>query len=241
MISPRQETRSRPVRHDFGSSSELAEALADRVSASLADAIAARGHATLAVSGGSTPVRFFEALSAKKIDWSNVTMTLVDERFVPPDHERSNEALVRRHLLKGEAATARLLGLWRDTNTVEEAAQRALLDIARLPTPLDMVVLGMGTDGHTASFFADAQGFGLLTDPTCPVPVLPVRAKSAGEPRLTLTLPVLAQARGVVLHIEGAEKETVLARALAGAPASELPIRAVIDHAVGPLHIFHAP
>lgn len=229
------------VRHDFASPSELAQALAERVAETLQEAIVTRGHATLAVSGGATPVRFFEALSTKKFDWSKVTVTLVDERFVPPDHERSNEALVRRHLLKGEAAAARLLGLWRETNSVEEAAQRALLDIARLPTPLDLVVLGMGTDGHTASFFADAGGFGLLTDPTCPVPVLPVRAQSAGEPRLTLTLPVLAQARGLVLHIEGAEKEKVLARALAGAPASELPIRAVIDHAVGPLHIYHAP
>ena len=241
MSSAGQATQSRLVRHDFGSSSELAEALADRVSAALRNAIAARGHATLAVSGGSTPVRFFEALSTREIDWPKVTVALVDERFVPPDHERSNEGLVRRHLLKGEAARTRLLGLWHETTSVEQAAQRALLDIARLPTPLDLVVLGMGTDGHTASFFPDADAFGLLTDPACPVPVLPVRARSAGEPRLTLTLPVLAQARGLVLHIEGAEKEKVLARALAGAPASELPIRAMIDHSVGPLQIFHAP
>lgn len=236
-----QEPRRRLVRHDFASHSELAQALAERVAEALQEAITTRGHATLAVSGGSTPVRFFEALSGKKIDWSKVMVTLVDERFVSPDHERSNEGLIRRHLLQDEAAAARLLGLWRETDTVEEAAQGALLDIARLPTPLDMIVLGMGTDGHTASFFADAGGFDLLTDPGCPVPVLPVRSKSAGEPRLTLTLPVLAQARSLVLHIEGAEKDKVLARALAGAPASELPIRAVIDHAVGSLHIYHAP
>jgi len=239
--APQKGREARLRRHGFASPLELAEALAEKVAETLGQAIAARGHATLAVSGGSTPVRFFEALSAKKIDWTKVTVTLVDERFVPPDHERSNEALVRHHLLKGEAASARLLGLWHDTQTVEEAAQRALLTISRLHTPLDMVVLGMGTDGHTASFFADAEGFGLMTDPSCPVPVLPVRAKSAGEPRLSLTLPVLAQARDLVVHIEGAEKEEVLARALAGAPANELPIRAVIDHAVGPLQIFHAP
>ncbi|MGY6709375.1 MAG: 6-phosphogluconolactonase [Rhizobiaceae bacterium] len=232
---------NRHVRRDFSSALELAEALAARVAETLREAIAARGHATLAVSGGSTPVRFFEALSGKRIDWAKVTVTLVDERFVPPDHERSNEALVRRHLLKGEAASARFLGLWREADTVETAARLALLDLARLPAPLDVVVLGMGTDGHTASFFADAEGFDLLTAPACPVPLLPVKARSAGEPRLTLTLPVLAQARDLVLHIEGAEKEMVLARALAGAAASELPIRAILDHTVAPLQIFHAP
>ena len=204
-------------------------------------AIAARGHAALALSGGTTPVRFLEALSGRDVDWPKVTVTLVDERFVPPDDERSNERLVRRHLLRDKAAAARFVGLWRATHCVEGAAQEALRDIARLPTPLDAVVLGMGTDGHTASFFADAEGFGLLIDPNCPVPVLPVKAKSAGEERLTLTLPVIVQARFLALHIEGDEKRRVLERALGSATAEEVPIRAVLDHAVGTLHIFHAP
>ena len=226
---------------EYASSGELAAALADAVAEALGAAIAARGHATLAVSGGSTPKRFFEALSGWDIDWPKVTVTLVDERFVPPDNERSNEALVRRHLLRGKAAAASFIGLWRETHCVEDAAQQSLRDIARLPTPLDVVVLGMGADGHTASFFADVEGLALLIDPTCPVPVLPAKAPSAGEPRLTLTLPLIAQARFLALHIEGDEKQRVLARALDGATAQELPIRAVLDHAVGPLHIFHAP
>lgn len=230
-----------PFRREFTSPAELAARLAEAVAEVLQTGIAARGHATLAVSGGTTPVRFLEALSHKDIDWTKVTVTLVDERFVPPDDERSNEGMVRRHLLRDKAAAARFLGLWRETRRVEEAAQGALRDVARLPTPLDAVVLGMGTDGHSASFFADAEGFALLTDPTCPVPVLPVKAKSAGEERLTLTLPVIVQARFLALHIEGEEKQRVLERAIDGATAEELPIRAVLDHAVGPLHIFHAP
>lgn len=234
------ETSKRIDRHEFSSRDDLAAALGDTVADELQKAIVARDHATLAVSGGTTPVRFFQALSEKELDWAKVTVTLVDERFVPPGHERSNEALVRRHLLQGRPSVARFTGLWREGHRVEQAAQEALRDIARLPTPFDVVVLGMGTDGHTASFFADAEGFDLLTDPTCPVPVLPVHAESAGEPRLTLTLPVIVQARFLALHIEGAEKQRVLDRALADATARELPIRAVLDHAVGPLHIFHA-
>lgn len=231
----------RLLRREFDSPAQLAAALADAVAEVLDAAIVVRGHATLAVSGGSTPTRFFEVLSGRDIDWPKVTVTLVDERFVPPDNERSNEALVRRNLLRGKATSAGFIGLWRKTHCVEEAAQQSLRDIARLPTPLDVVVLGMGTDGHTASFFADAEGLALLIDPTCPVPVLPVKAPSAGEPRLTLTLPLIAQARFLALHIEGDEKQRVLARALDGATAQELPVRAVLDHAVGPLHIFHAP
>lgn len=238
---PHAITRPHVQRQDFATPEALAAALADRVAGELEKALAARGKATLAVSGGSTPKRFFEALSKKDIDWEKVTVTLVDERFVPPEHERSNEALVRRHLIKGKAGNADLLGLWRAATTAQEATRLALQDIARLPTPLDVVVLGMGTDGHTASFFADAEEFDLLVDPICPKPVLAVHAVSAGEPRLTLTLPPIAQARFLALHIEGPEKPAVLDRALAGAPATELPIRAVIDHAVGPLHIFHAP
>lgn len=236
-----EKATGRLLKREFDSPAELAAALADAVAEVLNAAIAARGHATLAVSGGSTPKRFLEALSGRDIDWPKITVTLVDERFVPPDNERSNEGLVRRHLLQGKAAAAGFVGLWRKTHCVEEAAQQSLRDIARLPTPLDVVVLGMGTDGHTASFFADAEGLALLIDPTCPVPVLPVKAPSAGEPRLTLTLPLIAQARFLALHIEGDEKQRVLARALDGATAQELPVQAVLDHAVGPLHIFHAP
>ena len=232
---------ARPDWHVFPSPGALAEALAGAVAAALAGAIARRGQALLAVSGGTTPKLFFHALSKQALDWGKVTVIPVDERFVPPEHERSNEALVRRHLIKGKAGNADLLGLWRATTTAQEATRLALQDIARLPTPLDVVVLGMGTDGHTASFFADAEEFDLLVDPICPKPVRAVHAVSAGEPRLTLTLPPIAQARFLALHIEGPEKPAVLDRALAGAPATELPIRAVIDHAVGPLHIFHAP
>jgi 6-phosphogluconolactonase len=238
---PRQTKEPQIEHHDLASPQEFAGALADKVAGELEAAIAARGHATLAVSGGSTPVRFFEALSDKAIDWTKVTVTLVDERFVPPDHERSNEGLVGRHLLKGKAGKARFTGLWREGEGADAAAEEAALDISRLPTPLDVAVLGMGMDGHTASFFADAENFDLLTDPLCPKPVLPVQAVSAGEPRLTLTLPLIAQARFLVLHIEGAQKAEVLDRALGDASARELPIRAVLDHAVGPLQIFHAP
>ncbi len=139
--------------HIFENPSALAEALADDVGARLAAAIAARGTASFAVSGGSTPKAFFRSLSRRELDWSKVTLTLVDERFVPPENERSNHRLVADNLLKDRAAQARFVPLYHQAETAEAAAAIASDRTASLGAPFDVVVLGMGTDGHTASFF----------------------------------------------------------------------------------------
>lgn len=230
-----------PKRHKmnvFASSDTLAEALAAKVAAVLSEALESRDTALLAVSGGTTPARFFAALSRQKLDWSRVTVTLVDERFVPESSPRSNAALVRGKLLVNEAAAARFVGLYHPEETVEAAAGAAARALARLPLPLDVAILGMGTDGHTASFFPDAGNLGALLDPASPELVLPVHAPSAGEPRLTLSLPRLLEARFVALHIEGQEKQTVLDEALR--PGSTLPISAVFTNTHTPVPVYWA-
>jgi 6-phosphogluconolactonase len=223
----------------FDARDGLAEALAARIAETLSRAIAGKGEALLAVSGGTTPGDFFRALSAKPIDWTKVTVTLVDERFVPISSERSNEHLVRSMLLQDKAAAARFVGLYRDEATVEDAAVAAAGDLAALALPLDAVVLGMGGDGHTASFFPDADDLETLLAPSNPALVLPVHAKTAGEPRLTLPLARLIEAPFLALHIEGAEKKRVLDAALD--PSSNLPISAVFRAARTPVQIFWAP
>ena len=229
-----------PNMHLFAGPAALAEALADTVAERLSAAIEARGTALLAVSGGRTPVRFFEALARRGIDWPKVTVTLVDERFVPPSSERSNARLVKEHLLQHEAARARFVGLFHGTESVEEAARFASREIGALKLPLDVAVLGMGADGHTASFFPDAEGLDRLLSPREEQTVLPVHAKSAGEPRLTLALPVLAAARFAALHIEGAEKKAVFEGAMVR-HSDPLPIRTVIEHCLEPVNVFWAP
>jgi 6-phosphogluconolactonase len=222
----------------FPSREALAEALADDVAGVLRAEIAHNGSASMAVSGGTTPGRFFDALSRMHLDWANVVVTLVDERFVPPSSDRSNERLVRAHLLRNEARLARFLPLYADLPSVEAAARQAEAGIALLGHALDVVVLGMGADGHTASFFPDAPNLRDLTDPLQPRRVMSVDAPSGGEPRLTLTLPLLTGARFLALHIEGEEKKAVLDAALA--PGGEKPVTAIFEHSDKPVPVYWA-
>jgi 6-phosphogluconolactonase len=224
----------------FASSAALADALADDVAEVLARALRQRGTAFLAVSGGTTPAAFLDTLSRRDIAWKDVLVTLVDERCVPEDSPRFNAALVRRHLLKNKASEARFLPLLVDGSArPEEAADIAEAELARAPWPLDAVILGMGSDGHTASIFADADNRAELLDLTSRRRVLAVRAESAGEPRLTLPLARLLEAAFLALHIEGKEKRRTLKAALD--PLDDRPITWVFRHAGRPPLVYWAP
>ncbi|MBN9044221.1 MAG: 6-phosphogluconolactonase [Rhizobiales bacterium] len=225
-------------RHDFTSGTELAQALSEAIATQLAAAIAERGQAVLAVSGGTTPLRLFEILSRRAIDWNAVTITLVDERFVPVDSDRSNEKLVRDHLLRDNAGVAKFVGLYNAAATVEAAALAAANRIDALHRPFDVVVLGMGNDGHTASFFPGGDRLDQAIDPDTRALVLPIHAEGAGEKRLTLTLPLIVGAGMLVLHIEGAAKQATLEKALAGNDEMEMPVRAVFHHARTPIQLY---
>ncbi|WP_245479471.1 6-phosphogluconolactonase [Hansschlegelia zhihuaiae] len=219
----------------------LASALAEEVAEALRNAIGDGGEATLAVSGGSTPKLFFHALSKAELDWESVTVTLVDERWVPDTEERSNARLVQEHLLWNEAARARFVPLFIDANSPEGALPEVQQRVADLSGPLTVAVLGMGDDGHTASFFPGGDRLEDAIDPTGKALVLPMRAKAAIEPRITLTLPVLLAAKKLVLHVEGEAKKRVLDEALAGDDPLQMPIRAVIRNAREPLEVAWAP
>jgi len=225
--------------NEFADREALAAALAGTVADFLARAVSQRGAALLAVSGGTTPAQFFAALSQADIAWEKVTVTLVDERFVPPSSPRSNAALVSAKLLQGKAAAARFVPLFRSGETLEQAAEDGERALRALALPFDALMLGMGGDGHTASLFPDAAGLEGLLDPASARLVMPVHAQSAGEPRLTLTLAEIVRSRFVGLHIEGAEKRTAFENAMASTAGK--PIRAVIDASPRPVEVFWAP
>ena len=218
-----------PLRwREFSGPEALATMLARNVAEPLRQAIVLRGAASLAVSGGTTPKRFFAALSAENIDWAKVSITLVDERWVDKDSERSNARLVRETLLQGLAAAARFVPLYDAAFATPEAALPALTQRLRaLPQPFDVVLLGMGADGHFASLFPGGDHLAQGLDPNTPQLLIAMHAAAAGEPRISLTLPPILAARQAILHIEGAAKRATLERALDG--DVRLPIHALLQ------------
>jgi 6-phosphogluconolactonase len=215
---------------------ELAEAVADRVR----HAIAERGSASIAVSGGSTPGKFFQVLGkTKDIDWSKVSVTLVDERWVDETSDRSNALLVNEKMLQGPAATAHFVPLYSGGSEPDAAGvARTNALVGTLPKPFAAVILGMGNDGHTASFFPG--GDTLAEALSAEGPTLAIRAPGAGEPRITFTLPRLLETEGLYLHIEGEEKAQVLETALGDGAVEDMPIRAVLRSGA-PLAIYWSP
>ncbi len=185
--------------------------LANVMAGELNTALHAGGTVSLAVPGGTTPGPLFDGLCAADIDWSRVVVMPTDERWVPEDHARSNARLIRARLLTDRAAAAQFLSLYTGDGTPEEGAD-TLTERLKPHLPVSVMLLGMGGDMHTASLFPGAEGLAAALDPHAP-PACPIRAEDAGEPRVTLSLPVLqgAMARHVV--ITGADKRTALERA----------------------------
>ena len=235
------------VEHPHAHEAALADGLAQDIARRLADAIAQRGHALLCVSGGKSPIPLFKALSGYPLDWARVTITLVDERCVPVEHPDNNGALVQRHLLQGPAAAATFVSwvpptftggaapAWPQAAAQYETWARELETRLRPLWPADVVVLGMGLDGHTASLFAQAQGLDAALSTDTATLVTPVRPPHAPHDRLTLTLPALRQGRHVALQISGAAKHTIYQLAREN-PGTQRPVSLVLhapQHPVG--------
>ena len=213
-----------------------AEALASEVAESLGRVLANKGRAVLCVPGGTTPAKFFSALAQKPLDWEAVIVILGDERWVPPDHERSNARLLRETLLIGEAAAARLLPFYRDADTPEDGLAATAAELRAKLLPIDVLVLGMGEDMHTASLFPGADRLAEALDPEGAALILPMRAPGAPEPRITLTLPALLTANETHLLIAGAGKLKALEGARKAGPEAEAPIRAILNRASPRIH-----
>ena len=202
--------------------------LANTIAGQLADFLRRDGKATLSVPGGTTPGPIFDTLSGVDLDWDNVAVVLNDERWVPESSDRSNTRLVRQRLIRGRAAQARLVPLYAPAHAPEDMLE-ALSDGIRPHLPISVLLLGMGADMHTASLFPGADRLDEALSPQAPI-VMALRAEAAGEPRITLTAPVLRAAYNIHILITGPEKRAALERAATLTP-TEAPVRAVLDNA----------
>lgn len=222
-----------------------AAAFAAGVAAVIADhlrmALDSRARASMVVPGGSTPGPVFDLLAGADLDWARVDVTLSDERWVPATHADSNESLVRARLLQGRAAAARLLGLYRSCARPSDAVaevEQALHAIAR---PFDVVLLGLGDDGHFASLFPSRPELLAALDPGAPRGVVALDAPAQGRPRVSLTMSALCNTRRLLLGFRGERKHAVLQRALEPGPVDELPVRALLQQARAPLEVHWSP
>lgn len=222
----------------FKTPSELEAQLAERIASQLQDAVDNRGRASLVVSGGSTPLKLFDLLSQKAISWGEVYITLADERWVDSHDKDSNERLVRAHLLQNRAASAKFCGLKNMFSTPEAGCDMTIRALTHFPRPFDVVILGMGTDGHTCSWFPCSAELdnALNTQALCAA----VNPTTAPHGRITLSKQAILNSRQIYLHLVGEAKLSVYHQALAHDDVLAMPIRAVLGQRKTPVDVFYS-
>ena len=218
-------------------------ALSQALQASIQDLLARQNRMVLALSGGQSPRAMMALLSQANLDWSRVTVQWVDERLLTRHHPDSNSELIESVLLQNQAAQAQ----WHnflpqpqgEARVLDGAEQQAVLQAALMAyqTP-DVVVLGMGMDGHTASLFADAPQFAAAMDRHQVQPLMIVEPPSAPYARISMTLAAILQAKTLYIAAYGAQKQALLQQALLTEEAL-LPITWVLQEAQDvPMHVF---
>ena len=221
----------------FTNSAELDSELARHIAGKLARDIEQRGSASLAVSGGSTPKGLFRCLSQCELDWSKVSITLVDERWVDRESPDSNEQLVRDALMQNHAAEAHFVALKTSHDRGEEGLEEARQLVAGMSKPFSALILGMGGDGHTASWFPQARNLPELLDPSATDELAVTDPVTAPHQRITLTFPTVLNSREIIVHIVGEGKRAVLG----SARENGFPIAAVLEQDTTPVTVWWAP
>ncbi len=214
----------------FASRTELDQQFAEQVAQLLTQAINEKGQASIAVSGGSTPKGFFQALSKKALEWSKVTITLADERWVDVNSVESNTRLVKEHLLQNNAAKAQFFELKVSSQLDEKTLAHLNAQADKTLLPFDVVILGMGEDGHTASLFPCSEQIERALSLDNQQKLMAITPKTAPHQRITFTLAALLTSSHIFLHICGDNKQQVLTQALANKDTLAMPVRAFLHH-----------
>lgn len=222
----------------FSNSRCLEEEFAIKLQSILQEAIALNGRAFIAVSGGKTPQGLFKILAQTEIDWQKVIVTLTDERCVPVNSPDSNERMIKEVFLQGKAKQAQFISLHAPDPDLSQHIEKLNLYFAQMPK-FDVVILGMGEDGHTASLFPCSQEIDLgLNDSQ--MNVLLVNPKNAQHQRISLSKKRLMNCAVLFLHFVGTKKMDLLNKALISNDSLRMPITAFINHP-GKMQVMFAP
>jgi len=226
--------------NEFKSSEELAQNLAQNIASILTEAIKKDGKATLLLSGGNTPKLFFQKLSKIDILWKKVTIGLVDERWVDTKLKDSNEFLIRENLLMNLASKANFIGLYKNKLDLVAAEEVCSKSYKKEFEKIDVLILGMGIDGHTASLFPNndklKEAYNLENPNFC----ISIEPKNVPYIRMSLTLRKILDAKNIILHIEGKEKLEVFNCAIKSDDIFKYPINAVLKKADKKLEVYYS-
>ena len=226
--------------YKFENRDELIETLFPTVLDHLKDGIAKRDAASMLLSGGTTPGPLYEKLSNTDLDWEKVWFSPTDERWVEPDHDDSNEKLIRDTLLKNKASNANYVGLKSAPSDPFEGQRETEQKILTLPRPFDVVLLGMGEDGHTASFFPGLEdtknALNMDTQRLC----AGISRGGDDVDRMTMTLKCLIDAKRVFLFFYGQKKLDVFNDAKLGIN-DKLPVSYLLNQEHVPVSLYWAP
>ena len=228
----RSKTHYLPDSVDFYStnnSESLASDLSQSISEILIEAIRKRGRASMAVSGGSTPISLFKNFSLISIDWTKVDLTLADDRWVDSKSAYSNELLVRTHLIKNKAAKVNFIPLKNDSKTAKEGQKNSEETLRNITLPFDVVVLGMGADGHTASLFPCSDELSDAMDLNNLNKLISISPKTAPYERISFTAKVIIDSKNIFLHLNGSNKLHTLESAMECKDSSKMPIYAFLE------------
>ncbi len=224
--------------HAFTTQCELIDDLSGQIAKDLVEAIRRNGKASLLVSGGSTPKPLFEKLRCIDLPWEQVSIGLCDERWVPSDHQDSNEQFVKAHLLQDNAAKARFIGMYREGVSPDAAQKECTETLEKELYPFDVVILGMGTDGHTASLFPGNERLDEALDLHNSSLCIAIKPTTAPHERMSLTRAAILSAKHLYLHFEGQEKRVVYNEAIQGDDMHILPIRSILQQDVTDVKVY---
>lgn len=206
---------NQPQQHCFTAMSDLAVMLAQKIATHLKERLQQQDQVSLIVSGGNTPKILYEKLSTMDLDWSRVVITLTDERWVAVDDHNSNEWLIKNSLLINKAKAAQWISLKTDDTKPEQAIKTIDARLEKIPKPYDIIILGMGLDGHTASLFPCAENITQALDVNYSHACIALHPRSAPFARMSLSLNELKKSRQSILLLQGKEKWAVYQKALA--------------------------
>jgi 6-phosphogluconolactonase len=229
----------------FTNKHDLNIALSTSLELRLRDAITNNGRAVLMASGGSSPAPAYKHLSTLDLDWQHIDVGMVDERWVSPSHEKSNETFIKNTLLQYYASKANFLGMKNQATTAEQGLQVCENSYQALKRPFDVTILGMGPDGHTASLFPHAQGLdtALKTNQlVCAIHAIESEVTGSITERMSLSLNAIVQSKIITLLITGEEKLNAYQQAKQNIDGvNDMPLRAVLNHPDANIEVYWAP